>query len=80
MSATFQDRAQVLIDRDIPFTPLKPKSKIAFIDEWQKNAFVSLEDARNHPAPIKSECNIGAIAQAKIGGKCFFETGNRSKT
>src|SRR5258706_47013 len=65
---TFRTRAQILVDRGIPFTALHPGTKVAIIKEWEKNAFSTIEDADNSPHKISTDCNVGAIAQAKLGG------------
>src|SRR5437763_2739518 len=68
----FEQRALPLIERNVPVVPLRPKSKIAFITEWQ-------DKATTDPAKIKEwgqespDANVASVAKAQSGGVWFFD-------
>ncbi len=69
---TFQDRANLLISRGIPVTPLRPKTKIAFIHEWETSASTSFEQIARWNTE-NPEYNCAAVAKAMPDGYWFFE-------
>jgi hypothetical protein len=64
--------AKPLIDRSIPVIPLRPRTKIAFLEGWQELATTSdeqiLQWSQSYP-----DANCGAVALAKPGGVWFWE-------
>ena len=76
----FQERAEPMIDRSIPVIPLRPKTKTAFINEWQ-------EAATYDPFQIAEwneidDYNCAAVAKRKLGGFWFLDddSGTLAKT
>ncbi|MGH2507244.1 MAG: bifunctional DNA primase/polymerase [Ktedonobacteraceae bacterium] len=68
----FYKIAKPLIDLGIPVIPLRPRSKIAFLDSWQDIATTS-EDQICLWSESYPDANCGAVAQAKLGGAWFWE-------
>jgi Bifunctional DNA primase/polymerase, N-terminal len=68
----FQQRAKLLLDRNIPVVMVTEGKKNAFETGWQNKLITSLDDAR-FSNPSFANCNTGAVAQAKIGGFWILE-------
>lgn len=70
---TFLEIATPLLARGLPLTPLKSRSKIAFLEDWPKNPITTLEQAKECVQKYGPDLNCGVVAQAKPGGVCIFE-------
>jgi|SRR5579872_3954111 len=67
----FEQRAQILMARNIPVAPLPPMMKFAPPKEWEKLATTdTVKLAAMNPHP---DGNTAAVARAEVGGTCFFE-------
>jgi hypothetical protein len=68
----FYKIAKPLIDRGIPVIPLRPRTKIAFLDGWQDLASTDPSQIEQW-SELYPQANCGAVAQAKPGRVWFFE-------
>ena len=70
---SFLDIVAPLLDRGLPLTPLKPRSKIAFLPEWEKNPITTIEQAKQIVTQYGNDLNCGVVAKAEPGGVAIFE-------
>jgi Bifunctional DNA primase/polymerase, N-terminal len=68
--SAFGQRARLLIERGIPVTPVNGKA--AFLKDWPEHATTDI-DQINLWAQQYPNANTGAVAQAKLDGRWFFE-------
>jgi Bifunctional DNA primase/polymerase, N-terminal len=70
--SSFERIASVLIERNVPVIPLRPCSKIAFLDQWEKLASTDpkkiAEWGKEYP-----DANVASVSKASLGGVWFFE-------
>ena len=68
----FKDISLPLVARGIPVVPLRPKTKIAFLDGWQQLASTDLAqiEAWDKQYP---DANAGSVAKATLTGFWFLE-------
>lgn len=68
----YKEIATPLAERGVPTIPLRPRTKIAFLSEWEENSTTSLGqiDAWDREYP---EANGACVALAKLGSFWFFE-------
>jgi hypothetical protein len=69
---SFKQLAAPMIDRGIPVIPLRPRTKVAFLQNWEQLAStdpdqITAWDDENH------EYNGACVAKSEIGGTWFFE-------
>src|SRR5882762_1951797 len=68
----FESRAIPLIERNVPVIPLKPRTKIAFLNSWESKATTNrgqIEQwAKEYP-----DANVASVAKAQPGGVWFFD-------
>ncbi len=68
----FSSIARPLIERGIPVIPLRPRTKIAFLEGWQELASTDPEQIASWSAAYP-DANCGCVALAKPGGIWFWE-------
>lgn len=64
--------AEPLITKNVPVMPLRPKTKIAFIDKWQNHATIDPTKIAQWDEEFP-DANGACVAYAKLGGVWFFE-------
>jgi len=68
----FESRAIPLIERNVPVIPLKPRTKIAFLNSWETKATTDRAQieqwAKEYP-----DANVASVAKAEPGGIWIFE-------
>lgn len=69
---SFLDIAIPLAARGIPVVPLRPKTKIAFLDKWQDLATTNAAQIQTW-ATEYPDANCASVARAEEGGVWFFE-------
>jgi hypothetical protein len=67
----FQTRAEFLIIRGIPVAPVRPRSKVAMLNNWEELATTDPQQLFSFRYDVDS--NTAAIARLKVGAVCFFE-------
>ena len=68
----FKQIAEPLVARNVPVIPLRPRTKIAFLSNWQELATTNEEKIQEWDAE-NAEYNGACVAFAKPGGTWFFE-------
>lgn len=68
----FEQRALPLIERGVPVVPLRPKTKVAFITEWQDIATTDVAKVKEWAAKYP-DANVASVAKAVPGGVWFFD-------
>jgi hypothetical protein len=65
----FQEIVKPLVEKQLPFIPLRPRTKIAFLPGWEERQLHTLEEA----AQFSPDCNAGVVAKAYPDGLCFLD-------
>lgn len=68
----FKAIATPLADRGVPTIPLRPRTKIAFLDEWESKATISPDQIEAWDTDYPG-ANAACVAVAKPDGFWFFE-------
>lgn len=71
----FKDIALPLAARDIPVIPLRPRTKIAFLEGWQELATTDAAQIEAWDAQYP-DANCACVAKAQPGGVWFWELDN----
>src|SRR5690349_12266266 len=72
VQTAFEQRALPMIARNVPVIPLKPNSKIAFINDWQSAASTEPGQIKRW-AQMYPDANVASVAKAVPGAVFFFE-------
>ena len=75
----FEDIAIPLIARNLPVIPLRPRSKIALLNNWPELATTSIETIREWGERYP-DANCAVVAEGKIGGNWILELDNPELT
>jgi Bifunctional DNA primase/polymerase, N-terminal len=70
---TFLEIAHRLLARSLPLTPLRPKSKVAFIPNWNEHPITNMSEALAVANEYGNDLNCAVVAKAAPGGFCIFE-------
>src|ERR1051326_6066285 len=68
----FKEIAVPLVRRGVPVIPLRPKTKIAFLTNWQELATTDLSRVEQWDAEY-ANANGACVAQARPGGVWMLE-------
>jgi hypothetical protein len=68
----FREIVAPLVERGIPVIPLRPRTKIASISDWQNLASTDLQQIEAW-AKDQPDANAACVAQARVGSYWFFE-------
>jgi hypothetical protein len=68
----FKQIAEPLVARNVPVIPLRPRTKIAFLSNWQELATTNEDKIKEWDAEY-ADANGACVAFAKPGGTWFFE-------
>jgi len=68
----YKELATPLAERGIPTVPLRPKTKIAFMDGWNNLATTDLAQIELWDS-LYPDANCGSVAKAEFGAVWFFE-------
>jgi hypothetical protein len=69
---SFIEIARPLLDRNIPVIPLRPKSKIAILDDWPDIATTDFNQVQKW-AELYPNANCGCVALSRPGGIWIWE-------
>jgi hypothetical protein len=69
---SFKQIAAPMIDRNIPLIPLRPRTKIAFQNNWQELASTDPKQIAEWGEQFP-DANLACVAKAALGGFWFFE-------
>jgi hypothetical protein len=71
----FEQRAIPMIERGVPVIPLRPRTKIAFLQNWEGLASTDSKVVTGWGKEYP-DANSACVAKAKLGGVWFFEVDN----